>query len=273
LKSRNLSKTFAVLRVNNHTNMKPNFKSHGFSYLGSVNSSSKIMKSNKVLDIDTFILYLAPTSLSGHNVCPKATKECINGCLNTSGRAIGGVHSYIVKARINKTKFFYDQRERFNEVLFKEVKLAKGRSERKGKQFVVRLNGTSDLNPILFKSGGKNILETFPDVQFYDYTKILNRIELTKKHLNYDLTFSFTGHNWSDCLIALENNVRVATIFNIKVGQPLPESFNGFTVVDGDKYDYRPIDEKNVIVGLRWKNIANKQVNNEIRNSAFVVQP
>lgn len=253
--------------------MKPKFSTHGFSYLGSVNSSSKIAKTDKVLDIDTFVLYLAPASLSGHNVCAKATKECITGCLNTSGRAKmpkSGIA--IMNARINKTKFFYDQRDEFNRVLFNEVKFAKGRTERKGKQFAVRLNGTSDLNPILFKKDGKNILETFPNVQFYDYTKILNRIEVAKKYPNYDLTFSFTGHNWSDCLIALENNVRVAVIFDIKAGQPLPETFNGFTVVDGDKYDYRPLDEKNIIVGLRWKNIANKQANTEIRNSAFVVK-
>lgn len=253
--------------------MKPNFKSHGFSYLGSVNSSSKIAKTDKVLDIDTFVLYLAPASLSGHNVCAKATKECITGCLNTSGRAkMPKSYEAIMNARINKTKFFYDKRDEFNRVLFNEVKLAKGRTERKGKQFAVRLNGTSDLNPILFKHDGKNILETFPDVQFYDYTKILNRVEVAKKHSNYDLTFSFTGHNWSDCLIALQNNVRVAVIFDIKAGQPLPETFNGFKVIDGDQYDYRPLDEKNVIVGLRWKNIKDKQANVEIRNSAFVVK-
>lgn len=253
--------------------MKPNSKTHGFSYLGSVNSSSKIMKSKKELEIYTYVLYLAPASLSGHNVCAKATKECITGCLNTSGRAkMAKSYIAIMNARINKTKFFYDHREQFNDILFHELKLAKGRTERKGKEFAVRLNGTSDLNPILFKKDGKNILETYPDVQFYDYTKILNRVELAKKYPNYDLTFSFTGHNWNDCLIALKNNVRVAVIFDIKAGQPLPETFNGYKVIDGDKYDYRPLDEKNVIVGLRWKNIANKQANNEVRNSAFVVK-
>lgn len=253
--------------------MKPKFSTHGFSYLGSVNSSSKIQKTDKILDIDTFVLYLAPANLSGHNVCAKATKECITGCLNTSGRAkMPTSYKAIMNARINKTKFFYDKREEFNNVLFNEVNLANNRTIRKGKDFAVRLNGTSDLNPILFKKDGKNILESFPNVQFYDYTKILNRIEVAKKHPNYDLTFSFTGHNWNDCLIALQNNVRVAVIFDIKAGQPLPETFNGFTVIDGDKYDYRPLDSKNVIVGLRWKNIADKQANTDIRNSAFVVK-
>jgi hypothetical protein len=254
--------------------MKPTAKTHGFSYLGSVNSSSKIMKTNKELEIDTYVMYLAPASLSGHNVCAKATKECISGCLNTSGRAkMNKSYIAIMNARVNKTKFFYDQRENFNSILFKEVKLAANRTANKGKEFAVRLNGTSDLNPILFKQNGKNILETYPDVQFYDYTKILNRIEVAKKHANYDLTFSFTGYNWDDCLVALQNNVRVAVIFNVGRNEALPETFNGFKVVDGDKYDYRPLDEKNVIVGLRWKSIRDKKANNEIKQSPFVVQP
>lgn len=253
--------------------MKLKFSTHGFSYLGSVNSSSKIQKTDKVLDIDTYVMYLAPANLSGHNVCAMATKECITGCLNTSGRAkMDKSYSSIINARINKTKFFFDQRETFNEVLFHEVGMYANRTTNKGKDFAVRLNGTSDLNPILFKKDGKNILETFPNVQFYDYTKILNRIEVAKKHPNYDLTFSFTGYNWNDCLIALQNNVRVAVIFNIGRNEALPETYNGYKVIDGDKYDYRPLDEKNVIVGLRWKSIRNKQANEEIKNSPFVVQ-
>ena len=35
---------------------------------------------------NTYILHLAPASLSGHNVCPKATQGCIDSCLNTAGR-------------------------------------------------------------------------------------------------------------------------------------------------------------------------------------------
>ena len=56
--------------------------------------------------------------------------------------------------------------------------------------FSVRLNGTSDLSPEQFHLEGVNILEIFPEVQFYDYTKVYKRIELTKKYTNYDITFS-----------------------------------------------------------------------------------
>lgn len=249
------------------------FKKFGFSYLGSVNSSSKIMKTDKVLDIDTFVMYLAPASLSGKNVCSMATKECIKGCLNTSGRAkMDASYKMIMNARINKTKFFYDNRELFNSMLFNEIKNAANRTAKKGKEFAVRLNGTSDLNPILFKSNGQNVLESFPNVQFYDYTKVLNRIELAAKYPNYDLTFSFSGYNWNDCKVALENNVRVAVIFDVKKDMPLPTTFNGVPVIDGDAYDYRPLDAKNAIVGLRWKQIRDKKANAEIKASPFVVK-
>lgn len=250
-----------------------NFKKYGFSYLGSVNSSSKILKTNKVLEIDTYVMYLAPSTLSGKNVCAMATKECIAGCLNTSGRAkMDASYKMMTNARINKTKFFYENRDLFNSMLFKELAMYANRTRNKGKEFAARLNGTSDLSPILFKNNGQNILEAFPDVIFYDYTKILNRIELAQKYKNYDLTFSFSGYNWNDCLVALQNNVRVAVVFNVQKGKPLPKTWNGFKVIDGDLYDYRPKDKKNVIVGLRWKTIRNREVNDQIKQSPFVVQ-
>ena len=43
----------------------------GLSYLGSVNSSAKIVKNAKK-NYDTFIGYLAPHTMSGHNTCAKA---------------------------------------------------------------------------------------------------------------------------------------------------------------------------------------------------------
>ena len=249
------------------------FDELGFSYLGSVNSSSKIQKTNKVLEIDTYVLYLAPSTLSGKNVCAMANEYCIKGCLHTSGRAkMDTSYKMITNARINKTKYFYENREAFNAMLFKEVGMYAKRTKNKGKEFAARLNGTSDLSPILFKNNGKNILEAFPDITFYDYTKVLNRIELAQKYKNYDLTFSFSGTNWNDCLIALKNNVRVAAVFNVDRNKPLPKTYKGFKVIDGDKYDYRPKDKKNVIVGLRFKSIRDKQVNNEIKNSPFVIQ-
>lgn len=242
-----------------------------FSYIGGVNTTAKMQHGIKY-NIDTFAIYFAPYKLSGINVCAKATKECIMGCLNTSGRVKMDIHNTIVPARIKKTIAFYEQRELFMKLLVHEIKLAKAKAEKKGNIFGVRLNGTSDLSPEIFKHEGKNLLEIFPDVQFYDYTKVANRSKLLSKYSNYDLTFSYTGYNWSECETMLQNNVRVAVIFDVKAGKDLPETFNGYTVVDGDLTDFRPANDKNVIVGLRWKNIANRANNEAIKNSPFVVK-
>ena len=55
----------------------------------------------------TAITYLAPYDLSGHIVCPNASPECIDLCLNTSGH---GKFDKTQAARIKRTKYFYQDR-------------------------------------------------------------------------------------------------------------------------------------------------------------------
>lgn len=257
-------------------------KQTGLTYLGTCGSSAKIVKNSKVLNIDTYVLYLAPWKLSGFNTCAGATKDCIKGCLNTSGRVAMEIASNnenkILNSRIMKTQLFYKEREFFLAWLIAEIAANKRKSETKGNEFSVRLNGTSDLNWTAYKYDGKNIFEHFPTVQFYDYTKIANRFNNIP--VNYHLTFSYTGYNWSDCENVLNNGGNVAAVFNIQKwynSRPengiLPIKFKGYKIIDGDITDFRPLDEKGTIVGLRWKRIANKKDESEVRNSKFVVQP
>jgi len=242
------------------------------SYLGSINSSAKIAKNGKVSHQYTYVMYLLPHKASGYQVCPMATKECIAGCLNTSGRVIMDINNTncILTARLLKTRLFFEQRNLFMGWLVAELKTGQKKAIKDGYKFSVRLNGTSDLNWNAYKINGKTLFQLFPDVQFYDYTKVATRfIDMPK---NYHLTFSYTGYNWAESKTILDGGNNVAVIFNIKKGQPLPSTFNGYPVIDGDLTDYRPDDGKGVIVGLRWKKIADKSVNDEVRNSNFVVQ-
>ena len=48
----------------------------------------------------------------------------------------------------------------------------------------------------------------------------------------------------------------------------VPKTYLGFKVIDGDKYDMRYLDDKNVIVGLKFKKVRNK-IN--LQNSKFVI--
>lgn len=242
------------------------------SYLGSINSSAKIKKNGKVSKQYTYILYLLPAKASGYQVCAGATKECIAGCLNTSGRVIMDINNAnnILTARYKKTRLFFEQRELFMNWLVAELKTAQKKAKKDGFGFSVRLNGTSDINWDMYLINGESIFDIFPDVQFYDYTKIARRTLNNVK--NYDLTFSYNGKNWLISQAILNEGNNVAMIFNIKKGQPLPTTYKGYKVLDGDLTDYRPDDEKGCIVGLRWKKIADKDTNDEIRNSIFVIQ-
>lgn len=235
-------------------------KQTGLSYMGMINSSSKHMKNLKYNEM-VYALYLAPAKLSGYNVCPKSNAECRLVCLNESGQNRIDTSNNINKARIKKTKMFFEDREFFMQWLKAEIEKYKTKVEAQGYHFSIRLNNTSDISPEQFymtiDGQKKNILQLFPDVQFYDYTKVDNRIDLMKKYNNYDLTFSFDGYNWDICKKMLDNNVRVAMVFENK----LPEVWNGYKVINGDLYDVRFKDEKNVIVGLKYKQVRNKPTN------------
>lgn len=214
----------------------------------------------------TFILHLAPASLSGHNVCAKASAGCIAGCLNLAGR---GKFTVIQNARIRKTRFFFENRAGFMETLVNDIKYAIRYAEKKGFIPAFRLNGTSDIAwekyPAI-RDGVeyRNIFDAFSGVQFYDYTKILGR--KVKDIWNYHLTFSRAENNQFDCHMALQNGMNVAAVFSTRKGDNLPETYMGRTVFNGDNSDLRFLDPDNVIVGLYAKGKAKKD------NSGFVVQ-
>lgn len=220
----------------------------GLAYIGSVNSSSKIIKNQKKNTL-TYILYLAPHSLSGYNVCPKATESCRMFCLNGSGHAKIDTTGRILAARIKKTKLFYEDREFFMQWLIKEIDAARRKAHAKGMEFSVRLNGTSDISPLMFKYEKLDILQWFPSVQFYDYTKVANRMRILQHYPNYDLTFSYSGENWSECREILKAGGRVSVVFE----NHIPIKYRGYTVLDGDYTDLRYLDAEGVIIGLKFK--------------------
>jgi hypothetical protein len=249
-------------------------KQTGLAYLGNVNSSAKLLHSQVMSHQYTYIIYLAPASTSGYNVCSHSTKECRLGCLATSGRAgmeliSGGCR--IKNARIKKTKLFYEEPEFFMEWLIEEIKVAQKMAIRDNFFFSVRLNGTSDIDWQNVKINGLSIFETFPDILFYDYTK--NHNKFINIPQNYHLTYSYTGRNWNKCQLLLKMGYNIAMVFNVKHERELPIMYKGYEVINGDLTDYRVSDAKGVIVGLKWKRIGNREIEKEILKSCFVVQP
>ena len=223
---------------------------------------------------NTYILHLAPADLSGYNTCPKATDGCKAACLNTAGRGgmfkKGATTNVIQEARMRKTAFFFEERKYFMEWLVQDIELAIKQSAKKNLIPVFRLNGTSDLSWEKYEvvRNGKlyrNIFAAFPDVQFYDYTKVLGRKVSDIK--NYHLTFSMAENNYFDCKEAVKQGMNIAVVFGIKKGSPMPEKFFNYnmTVFNGDDSDLRFLDPKNVIVGLYAKGKAKKDTSGFVK--------
>lgn len=233
-------------------------KKLGIAYLGGVSTSHKteLSELNGVL---TYGVYLAPWNLSGYQVCAGG-RHCHDFCLSGSGQnkadilARGEKHSKINISRIKKTRLFYENRPVFMKLLVHEINRAANKAAAKNMPFAVRLNCTSDLSPELFVHDGQNILDIFPNIQFYDYTKVANRVKLLGRFANYDLTFSFDGYNWKTAEKFLNNGGRVAVVFD---GHNLPAYFDGWRVIDGNSYDFRFKDPGRVIVGLSYHPVAN----------------
>lgn len=228
------------------------------------NGNAKTSKGEKLGWI-TYGLHLAPFNLSGKNVCSHASKGCAAACLNTAGR---GAMSNVQSARIAKTQKFFADKEAFTWQLAKEIGNAVKLATKKGMKPCFRLNLTSDLpwENIKVESHGKklSLIEMFPNVQFYDYTKNFKRMlsflkgEMPK---NYHLTFSRSECNDDKVSIVKELGGNIAAVFR----NELPKAWKSVEVIDGDETDLRFLDGANKIVGLVEKGLAKKD------KSGFVI--
>ena len=206
----------------------------------------------------TGILHLAPGNLAGVQVCPKASAGCLAACLNTAGR---GRFDKIQKARINKTRWLFDDRKGFMAALVKSIEATIRKAEREGMTPCIRLNGTSDLPWEKFKCERDGIeypnpMEAFPNVQFYDYTKIAARaLKWARGDMpgNYHVTFSASESNDDKARMVALAGGNVAVVFD-----RLPTVYHCRKVVDGDNSDLRFLDPVGVVVGLKAKGDAKK---------------
>ena len=219
------------------------------------------IKKNIKLGYYTSSLNLAHSDLSGFNVCPIANKlteqennpkksNCSFCCV--AGNGFAEVWESVLESRINKTLTYFLDRQAFLERLVIEVNNAVKLAKKKDLKPTFRLNAYSDIRwekDII--EDGKNIFDLFPETDFYDYTKLLNRT--TPK--NYQLTYSHHNSDFIETTKALESGLNCAIVF-----QKLPKFIrvNGikYTVLNGDETDLR-LDEKingqTVVVGLKFK--------------------
>jgi hypothetical protein len=215
-------------------------------HLGGIAKDYKTQKSIK-LGVGTYIKYFIPSDISGVQMCPLSNIAlCSEPCLNTAGR--GGMN-IVQMSRVRKTLYYLQFRDDYKEDMIREIKRLLRYCKQKNLEPMIRPNGTSDIR---WENTFPEMFHLFPDVMFYDYTKIPNR---TLGNIgNYDLTFSYSGVEQYQPFVrrALQNNhlKRMAVVFR----EHLPDTFTiydkEFKVVSGDESDVRPYDEENVVVGL-----------------------
>lgn len=230
-------------------------KAIGIKELVPINATAKQKHTLDNKGVLEFLLYLTPYKLDNRIMCPNA-EHCKVTCLAGSG--INVLYKYnsespIDRVRRIRTELFLYNRDVFMQMYLYELDRAFEKANKLGLRFLARLNGTSDLSPLMFKYNGKNILELRPNITFNEYTKVRAYLDLQKKYNNIDYTFSYNGYNDSEAKYAIENGTRVAVVFDLKKNDILPKKFNGYEVINGDISDVRADDPKNVIVLLHYK--------------------
>lgn len=208
----------------------------------------------------TKILHLAPAKESGHEVCASRSAGCTAACLYTAGR---GRFDATKNARIRRTKLWFDDRATFTSQILKELTAFVKRCDKRNESPAVRMNGTSDL---LWESQFPELFDSFPTVQFYDYTKHVKRcLEGYSLPDNYHLTFSRSEDNDDKVQSVLKaGRVNVAVVFDSK---EFPSQWGGYPTYSADEDDLRFLDPSGSHVGCLYAKGDGKK-----DDSGFVVQ-
>jgi hypothetical protein len=232
------------------------------------------------------------------STCPNSA-SCAQECL---GKTAGGYFTYgggtdldaMKGSRLRSfrmTQAMFREPEAFAIKLNEEIFSLKKAAEKNGNAFAVRLNMLSDIDPKVHKS----IIEANPDVLFYDYTKMKYRPVAPNHHYTYSSTglsqkagqnglttdVDNPHANWTQMRQWLDDGQNVAMAFSSKKG--LPESVldeatgKRYQVIDGDAYDFRPMDAQpagfdGVIVGLKNKAMTRKESLAAQDSKGFFVQ-
>jgi len=237
-------------------------------------------------NIESAGLAISPAFKVGKfSTCPNSA-SCAQECL---GKTSGGYFAYGGGADLEAMKGTRLRSFRMTQAMFREpeafaIKInneilsLKTAAAKNGNALAIRLNVLSDIDPKVYKS----IIEANPDVLFYDYTKMKYRPVAPNHHYTYSSTglsqkagqngltvdVDNPHSNWMQMRQWLDEGQNVAMAFSSKKG--LPESVLDETtgkiyrVVDGDAYDFRPMDAQpagfdGVIIGLKNKAMTRKE--------------
>lgn len=180
------------------------------------------------------------------NVCPLASAGCALACLSTSGQS--GMPAQ-QRAQSARTALLIAYPAVFGVLLGAEL----ARAIRRHGRINLRLNTTSDIR---WELVAPDMISTLAaaGVTLYDYTAWhpSHRNPSAEYHLTYSA--KETSHTSDEYLTGvLSSGHNVAIPFDTPKGKPLPETWHGWRVIDGDESDERYLDPAGVVVGLRAK--------------------
>lgn len=139
-------------------------------------------------------LNLAPhatAGLHGFDVCPKSSIDCRKNCLGTEA---GGNRQYpdtAMSSKILRTHFIAAHPEHAARLIDHEITQHKTTAKKKGMLPGIRMNITSDIS---WEHHAPKMFERHKDVQFYDYTKMHNRVLRSLAPKKEDNHFNEMGH-------------------------------------------------------------------------------
>lgn len=238
----------------------------------------KTRKNGKVSKVKSYGISLAPAMASGllrFNNCTGAVWGCIVNCLFNTGR---GGSDVVRNSRIARTVAMVLCPDWFDNKLRRELdKIVAKQAD--GETVGVRPNMFSDN---MWERTG--IIDDYPTITFYDYTKIASRAGWLRP--NYYVTYSYKGTTQSlqaAQRILDEKIASVSVVFYEDDGkcgrhaheQRLPQTvtINGkeYRVLDGTTTDWRPDDEMGVVYGLMLLSLK-KEKRQEMIDSGFAVR-
>jgi hypothetical protein len=208
---------------------------------------------------------------SRFNLCPWAG-ACAASCLNTAGRGGIPMSSYAGRAfannvqhgRYKRTRLYDNDPAAFRAKLERDMATVAAWAASLDLTVSFRLNGTSDVHWETVFPG----LAVPAAAVRYDYTKDPRRGfagTVDGVRYTYSLDKGFAREALARDVLRAGGNV--AVVFNVKPGKPVPASWRGFPVVDGDETDLRHMDPAGHVVALRAKGKARADRTGFVRDS------
>ena len=246
-------------------------------------TQAKLDKSGKTIGVLTVGLTMSPADesapfIKGHNACAGSTAACRAVCVgNATGQAaISALLPFDghLLARLGRTILRHYCRDLFDVREAKELAAARRKADRLGYGLAYRPDVATD-----YQDGRQGA-----DIDMvYGYTAISSAMRRDDGTLR---AFSRKDTATSDKLARrwVSEGYPVAVVFAVKRGQPLPATWNGAPVIDGDLHDVWPMQDNpttgapisdsygqhGVVVGLRMK-YANNGQRDAIIESGFAV--